>query len=202
MSNNFIYKPSNDSDFLIHHGIKGQKWGVENGPPYPLNSKEYSALEKKMNGIQKQQTVVNNAARITRNSYSNYGQRGTTDLLNNKLMYQQRTENKFNKSIKDVKNYINKLQNSNLYKDNKDAQKIFKQYSKSIDELVNNTYLLPKAFYDQGVKRQKAINTGTRLFGVPGMGIASAKTNGELTRMLEDPKLLAQWEKYINSINS
>lgn len=24
-------------EFLEHHGIKGQKWGVENGPPYPLN---------------------------------------------------------------------------------------------------------------------------------------------------------------------
>lgn len=23
-------------DFLMHHGIKGQKWGVKNGPPYPL----------------------------------------------------------------------------------------------------------------------------------------------------------------------
>ena len=22
---------------LYHHGIKGQKWGVQNGPPYPLN---------------------------------------------------------------------------------------------------------------------------------------------------------------------
>lgn len=27
-----------DKDYLMHHGIKGQKWGVENGPPYPLNS--------------------------------------------------------------------------------------------------------------------------------------------------------------------
>ena len=26
-----------DKDYLMHHGIKGQKWGVENGPPYPLN---------------------------------------------------------------------------------------------------------------------------------------------------------------------
>lgn len=25
-------------DELRHHGIKGQKWGVKNGPPYPLNS--------------------------------------------------------------------------------------------------------------------------------------------------------------------
>lgn len=26
------------NDFLAHHGILGQKWGVKNGPPYPLNS--------------------------------------------------------------------------------------------------------------------------------------------------------------------
>lgn len=24
-------------DFLAHHGIKGQRWGVKNGPPYPLD---------------------------------------------------------------------------------------------------------------------------------------------------------------------
>ena len=23
---------------LYHHGIKGQKWGIRNGPPYPLDS--------------------------------------------------------------------------------------------------------------------------------------------------------------------
>lgn len=36
---------------LYHHGIKGQKWGVRNGPPYPLNhtnsSKSSGANEKK-----------------------------------------------------------------------------------------------------------------------------------------------------------
>lgn len=25
---------------LYHHGIKGQKWGVKNGPPYPLKDKK------------------------------------------------------------------------------------------------------------------------------------------------------------------
>lgn len=24
--------------YLVHHGIKGQQWGVRNGPPYPLES--------------------------------------------------------------------------------------------------------------------------------------------------------------------
>lgn len=28
--------------YLAHHGIKGQKWGVRNGPPYPLNGGTYS----------------------------------------------------------------------------------------------------------------------------------------------------------------
>lgn len=26
----------NCSDYLAHHGVQGQKWGVRNGPPYPL----------------------------------------------------------------------------------------------------------------------------------------------------------------------
>lgn len=25
------------SSYLYHHGVKGQKWGVRNGPPYPIN---------------------------------------------------------------------------------------------------------------------------------------------------------------------
>ena len=38
------------SDFLAHHGIKGQKWGQRNGPPYPLNPSDKSTAEKKAEG--------------------------------------------------------------------------------------------------------------------------------------------------------
>lgn len=33
---------------LRHHGIKGQKWGVRNGPPYPLKESKKSQKEKKL----------------------------------------------------------------------------------------------------------------------------------------------------------
>lgn len=36
------------SSELKHHGIKGQKWGVENGPPYPLDYSKLSDEEKKL----------------------------------------------------------------------------------------------------------------------------------------------------------
>ena len=33
---------------LYHHGIQGQKWGVRNGPPYPLDSSQMSGRERKI----------------------------------------------------------------------------------------------------------------------------------------------------------
>lgn len=33
--------------YLIHHGIVGQQWGVQNGPPYPLKDGDHSAAEKR-----------------------------------------------------------------------------------------------------------------------------------------------------------
>lgn len=40
---------SNEEDHLEHHGILGQKWGKQNGPPYPLDRDDHSAEEKKLN---------------------------------------------------------------------------------------------------------------------------------------------------------
>lgn len=37
-----------EEHYLMHHGIPGQKWGKRNGPPYPLDEKDYSKREKKL----------------------------------------------------------------------------------------------------------------------------------------------------------
>lgn len=42
---------------LYHHGIKGQKWGVRNGPPYPLNASDKSASEKRLSSNKKTNKV-------------------------------------------------------------------------------------------------------------------------------------------------
>ena len=31
---------------FLHHGIEGQKWGVRNGPPYPLDSQNAKRIVK------------------------------------------------------------------------------------------------------------------------------------------------------------
>lgn len=37
---------SDMSAYLSHHGILGQKWGVQNGPPYPLDSRTAASVKK------------------------------------------------------------------------------------------------------------------------------------------------------------
>lgn len=43
----------NYQDFLAHHGVKGQKWGVQHGPPYPLKSGATFKKKKKLPGVDK-----------------------------------------------------------------------------------------------------------------------------------------------------
>lgn len=40
------YNYTLNSDEIFHHGIKGQKHGVRNGPPYPLNLTKSSKSSK------------------------------------------------------------------------------------------------------------------------------------------------------------
>lgn len=35
-----------NSDELYHHGIKGQQWGIQNGPPYPLSAADHKKVAK------------------------------------------------------------------------------------------------------------------------------------------------------------
>ena len=71
-----------ESTYLQHNGIKGQKWGVRNGPPYPISEGQHSAAEKRANpGIE------NSTPKRSVKEMSNQELREATD--------RQRLENEF-----------------------------------------------------------------------------------------------------------
>lgn len=44
-----MYIENKRHNYLVHHGIDGQKWGVRNGPPYPLSKSRN--IHYKVNGM-------------------------------------------------------------------------------------------------------------------------------------------------------
>jgi len=48
-------------EFLAHHGIKGQKWGVRRGPPYPLEDKP--PIKEVLAKSRSRSTIVQDAIR-------------------------------------------------------------------------------------------------------------------------------------------
>lgn len=61
------------SEPLQHHGIKGQKWGKRNGPPYPLDYDSHSAKQKKENPKGKLDNYKNNNSKKKKFSNKNIG---------------------------------------------------------------------------------------------------------------------------------
>lgn len=56
-----------DQNYLSHHGIKGQKWGKKNGPPYPLDSKTAERVKSKAKVIKRK--TVHDFLHILQNNY-------------------------------------------------------------------------------------------------------------------------------------
>ncbi len=56
---------------LIHHGIKGQKWGKQNGPPYPLGSDSLSPAERKADTGEIKRVRRDKKGRILMEDYNN-----------------------------------------------------------------------------------------------------------------------------------
>lgn len=53
----YMILPTNQD--LFHHGIKDQKWGVRNGPPYPLNKGKKFKNRHTYEGLKKQEQNMN-----------------------------------------------------------------------------------------------------------------------------------------------
>lgn len=99
-----------DEDYLAHHGIKGQQWGVQNGPPYPLDKSEYSKEERKAIGLYgsakkkaDKAAVVEKAYKGDKEHAGNYSARNAA--RSNRLRNQQ---SKLNAKYEEVRKNLDK----------------------------------------------------------------------------------------------
>lgn len=65
-------------NYLAHHGILGQRWGRRNGPPYPLDASDHSAVEKKQ--LSKSLSGKRHEEMYGRNQKSNSEKTGKKDF--------------------------------------------------------------------------------------------------------------------------
>ncbi len=70
--------------YLMHHGVKGQKWGVKHGPPYPLQSGIRTKI-KKVTQAAKDRVAANRKARSERKEAKESRRRAKNPTLQDKI---------------------------------------------------------------------------------------------------------------------
>lgn len=63
------FYPQNDyRGYLSHHGIKGQKWGEQNGPPYPLSTKIHNMVVrgKQKRAAKRREKILHDPAKLAK----------------------------------------------------------------------------------------------------------------------------------------
>lgn len=127
---------------LYHHGIKGQKWGIRNGPPYPLDS-SISTGEKLKRQSVKAGSILDKESRKSR-----------------KEKREEKRETTTSKAIKKAK----KMTNEELKKeiDRLDLEKKYANVTKDLAELNKKNPTLAKRARDcvKRVLKEQLMKTG------------------------------------------
>lgn len=112
--------------YLVHHGIKEQKWGSRNGPPYPLEPSMHSAAEKKAEAkanyrIQK---ITNGDVEGAKREYKKAKAEAKQEKKINRINEKAKREKELAKrstvkemSDEELKSEINRLQKEKQYKE-------------------------------------------------------------------------------------
>ena len=87
---------------LYHHGIKGQKWGVRNGPPYPLHDGDHSASEKKAASDDKSKATGNSAGTDNKSVVSKMRLRSNKPKVLAKDEYKKLSEDELQNYVDDI----------------------------------------------------------------------------------------------------
>lgn len=108
---------------LYHHGVKGQKWGVENGPPYPLSSDVSTGKRlKKIEKLEKKSEQNRGYMKKHEDYYDNKLKKENekVDKKADKKIDKVNKKREFKKDVNETKNYIQLHLNDKGYKDSKE----------------------------------------------------------------------------------
>lgn len=154
------YRPPYPNE-LYHHGIKGQTWGVRNGPPYPLGAAVSSEIKKVASSVKDR--VSSGAKKAHSNSYARnvIKQEQITNRINK--LESQKAKRGFRSSVKDQR-AIEKASRTSAkyYKYKIKAGKGSKRAAKKLAKLERpyNKMMLKKAKAEQRqAKYDKKIQT-------------------------------------------
>lgn len=139
--------PNSESE-LTHHGIKGQKWGVMHGPPYPLKA---SLSDTRYDG---------NSNKSTKKYLSK--------MSNSAVKKYEKTYNKLNKKIEKETNDLKKVEDKyykkyEKAKNDKQRAKINKKYAPKINKEWEEKAKVEYALQKEHTKSIELITASARL---------------------------------------
>ncbi len=144
---------------LYHHGILGQKWGRMNGPPYPLDSSNHSAAEKKAGWRKSLSENKNSSKGLTNTTKKKYNvdiEKAEQNVSDSEELKKQALEKYYKSrnqsSTKELQSANKKAQWAKEdLKSEKIKQKLNDEKSKS-----NRRVKLEKYYQDKGMNEEEA----------------------------------------------
>lgn len=104
---------------LYHHGVKGQKWGVENGPPYPLSDEVSTGKRlKKVEKLEKKSELNRGYMKKHEDYYDNKTKKENekVDKKADKKIEKINKKREFKKEVNETQNYMQLHLNDRGYK--------------------------------------------------------------------------------------
>ncbi len=118
-----------DPEYLAHHGIKGQKWGVEHGPPYPLKTGVSARIKRAAKSV-KNRVEANRKQRAEKKEAKEAKRRAKNPTLQDRISAM---------SDEELRQRTERLRLENAYKrelpNEKQGESFLRKSSKALNEL-------------------------------------------------------------------